>query len=516
MKDKLVQAEILWSMVQLDKEEPADLIQEAWRNIILSTEHTWAYMAPAQQPISDNILATKLGCFDKARELTNRVMEMAYSPIEDKTSDMITVFNTNTWTQCGLVTLSKEIANAYQSLQDANGKDVVCQKLATGELVFMAEDVPALGNKTFRLKKEACPNRLPELSGTTLDNGIVRVTIDPTSGDVINLVYKGEEFVDAQSLSALNSFRYLEGGNTSARALKDTGVKVSIGERGELVNSLIVTSKAKGCNSLTREIRLTKGSASVEFYNIVDKLAIVEKEGIHFGFAFDVPQSKVRVNIPWGVMELEKDQLKAGNRNWITMQRWLDVSNENKGVTWCSLNACSFESGDITANILGGADGSPKWIRKIQPSSVIYSWALNNHWHTNFRLSQDGKIGFKYRVLPHVGAYDAVHSNRFAMEQYRPLIAVQTRKEFKAKNAFSMGGSDKVMLSNYQVVNKGKTDVVRLLSLSDKEEQVSLQWAKKQPKSISYCEEDKKVKLTNKDNQIIVPAKGIKTLHIEW
>lgn len=516
VKDKLVQAEILWSMLQPNKEEPADLIVEAWRNIILSTEHTWAYMAPAQQPISNNILNTKLGYFDKAKELTDQVMEMAYKPIEDKNSDIITVFNTNTWAQSGLVTLSKEVADAYQSLQDENGKEVVCQKLSTGELVFMAEEVPALGNKTFRLKKEPCPNRLSELLGTVLDNGIVKVTVDPTTGDVIHLTYKGEEFVDSEALSALNSFRYLEGGNTSARALKDTDIKVSVGERGELVNSLIVTSKAKGCNSLTREIRLTKGSACVEFNNIVDKQAVEEKEGIHFGFAFNVPQSTVRVNIPWGVMELEKDQLKPGNRNWITLQRWLNIFNENKGITWCSMNACAFESGDITANIIGGANGSPKWIRKIQPSSVIYSWALNNHWHTNFRLSQDGKIGFKYRVLPHVGAYDAVRSNRFAMEQYRPLIAVQTQKEFKPKNAFSMSGSDKVVLSNYQVVNKGKSNVVRLLSLSEKNEQVALHWDKKQPKSIYLYENGEKVKLTNKGNQVAVPAKGVTSLNIEW
>ncbi len=516
VKDKLVQAEILWSMLQPGKEEPTNLIQEAWRNIILSTEHTWAYMAPAQQPISDNILATKLGYFDKAKELTDQVMEMAYNNIEDKSSDIVTVFNTNTWTQSGLVTLSKEIANSFQSLQDANGKYVVSQKLSTGELVFMAEEVPALGNKTFKLKKESHSNRLSESSGTTLDNGIVKVIVDPITGDVINLVYKGEEFVDSQALSALNSFRYLEGGNTSARALKDTEIKVSVGERGELVNSLIVTSKAKGCNSLTREIRLTKGSASVEFNNVVDKQAVLEKEGIHFGFAFDVPQSKVRVNIPWGVMELEKDQLKAGNRNWITLQRWLNISNENKGITWCSMNACAFESGDITANIIGGADGSPKWIREIQPSSVIYSWALNNHWHTNFRLSQDGKISYKYRVLPHIGAYDVVRSNRFAMEQYRPLIAVQTQKEFRSKNAFSINGSDKIVLSNYQVINKGKSNTIRLLSLSDKEEQVVLQWAIRQPKSIYYYENGKKVKLPNKENQITVPAKGIMALNIEW
>lgn len=516
VKDRLVQAEILWSMLQPNKEEPADLIQEAWRNIILSTEHTWAYMAPNQQPLSDNILNNKLACFDKARELTDQVMKMAYSTIEDKNSDIVTVFNTNTWAQSGLVTLSKEVANVYQSLQDTNGKDVVCQRLSTGELAFMAEDVPALGNKIFKLKKESTLNRLPELSSTTLDNGIVKVTVDPTSGDVINLEYKGEEFVDAQSLSALNSFRYLEGGNTSAKALKDFDVKVTVGERGPLVNSLIVTSKAKGCNSVCREIRLTKGSASVEFNNIVDKQAVLDKEGVHFGFAFDVPQGTTRVNIPWGVMELEKEQLKQGNRNWIALQRWLDISNENKGVTWCSLNACAFESGDMTANVIGGANGSPKWIRELKPSSVIYSWAMNNHWHTNFPLSQKGKISYKYRILPHAGGYDVVRSNQYALEQYRPLVAVQTKENYKLQNPLSVTGSEKVFVSNYKTVNKGKTNVIRLLSLSEKDEAVSLNWNKKRPKSVSYFENGQMVKQPSTTNSVSVPSKGVMTLYVNW
>lgn len=513
VKDRLVQAQILWSMINPDREEPSDLIQEAWRNIILSTEHTWAYMQPDLQPLSDNILKTKLDCFDRAKELTDSIMDMTCRAIEDEGGEFITVFNTNIWPQSGRVTLPGNTAGEYLALQDASGKEIPCQKLTSGEWVFIAEDVPALGSKRYKLKKDGRQLTQVSTSGNTLDNGIVRVTVDPSTGNVTSLTFHGEEFVDKEALSALNSFRYLEGGNASGRALKDTDVKVTAGERGDLINSLIITSKAKGCNSLTREIVLTKDSPCVEFNNVVDKQAITEKEGIHFGFAFDIPQSKVNVNIPWGVMELEKDQLKAGNRNWITLQRWLDISNENKGVTWCSLNACSFESGDITANIIGGASGSPLWIRKIQPSSTIYSWALNNHWHTNFRLSQDGKIGFKYRVLPHTGAYDAANANRFAMEQYRPLVAVRTAKEFRPKNRFSIENCDKVVLSNYQIRDNGKTHEIRLFSLSDNDEEITLNWDKKQPKSIFRYENGRKTKTVNR---ITVPAKGICTLQAEW
>ena len=516
VKDRLVQAEILWCMLNKGKEEPEDLIQEAWRNIILSTEHTWMFFDPYKEPISSEILKVKFGYFDRAKELTEQVMEMACQAVEDKTSNIITVFNTNTWAQTDLVKLPKDVSEEYASITDESGKEVVTQRLSTGELAFLAEEVPALGNKQFTLHKEKGEKTAfsPALPENVLDNGLVRVQVDPWSGDVVSLKYRGEEYADKQSLSALNSFRYLEGGNTSAKALKDFDIYVAVGERGPLVNSLIVTSKAKGCNGVSREICLTKGSVSVEFNNVVDKQAVLDKEGVHFGFAFNVPQSKVKVNIPWGTMELEKEQLKQGNRNWIAMQRWLDISNEKKGVTWCSLNACAFESGDITANVIGGANGSPKWIRELQPSSVIYSWAMNNHWHTNFPLSQKGKIGYKYRMLPHEGGYDVVRSNRYALEQYRPLVAVQTKNKFKQANTFALADDD-IFLSTFKTVSKGRASVIRLYSVADVDKSVSIDWKGKRPKKCYYViNNDERVAVDC--TKIEIPAKGVISLRVEW
>lgn len=63
----------------------------------------------------------------------------------------------------------------------------------------------------------------------------------------------------------------------------------------------MITSLAQGVKSLTREVRIVAGSPEVTFINTVDKLAIVEKEAIHFGFSFNVPNGKTIVNIPWEV-----------------------------------------------------------------------------------------------------------------------------------------------------------------------------------------------------------------------
>ena len=190
---------------------------------------------------------------------------------------------------------------------------------------------------------------------------------------------------------------------------------------------LEVESTMKGCRSVTRTVRLVAGQPWVETTNVVDKLPLLDKDGIHFGFGFNVPQGVTKVDIPWGVMEMEKDQWPQANRNWIALQRWLDVSNDTHGVTWCALDAPLFEYGDRTANISLGWGGQGPWLTKLEPSSTVYSWAMNNHWHTNFPLTQDGPVAFRYRIHPH-GGYDAVAANRFGLEQAQPLVHVTADK----------------------------------------------------------------------------------------
>src|SRR6185369_14529529 len=104
-------------------------------------------------------------------------------------------------------------------------------------------------------------------------------------------------------------------------------------------------------------------------------------------------------------------------------QRWIDVSNIDKGITWTAIESPVVELGGITGNVLDGGRQNFRWIRNNQPSQTILSWPVNNHWDTNFPLQQEGIITATYKILFH-GAYDAVIANRFGVEQHRPLIAV--------------------------------------------------------------------------------------------
>ena len=512
-KERLIQADILWSMLHPGEKAPRTELNEAWRNVLMGSEHTWCYMNPNQADMQNEIWKVKQGFFRTAEENSIRLLSNSLHPFIVENSKNISVFNTLSWKRSGIVTLSKEQREGFTSVSDANGNSIASQQLTTGEFVFQASDIPAFGSKIFVLgTKPTQPIGVNIARGNSLNNGIIQVQVDPVSGDIISIKDKaGYEFANLNDACKINSFRYLLGNGkpaspgpqyaTSPTATEDAGqsapqiatgpteVKIHIGENGPLVASLIIESKADGCRSLIREVRLATGSPIVEIDNLIDKIATTTKEGIHFGFAFNIPDGRTRMDIPWGVVEIEADQLSAANRNWICFQRWLDISNDERGITWCSLDAPTFESGGMTANILGGAIHSPEWIQHLPMSSTIYSWALNNHWHTNFPLSQEGKINFRYRMWPHQHAYDPVKANRFGLEQARPLIAAPVTEEPNVQSPV-MIENEKIFVSIVKTSGDGKSMIIRLRSVSDRAETVMLTFPSGKVKTVRRCVAD--------------------------
>jgi len=514
-KERLIQTETLWTMLHPGASAPRAAIKEAWRNVSMGTEHTWCYMDPSKQPITNNILQVKFGYFQHGADISDSLRALALSSETQNGNSTVAVFNTLSWQRSGLALLSKEQSEKFNSISDNKGKAVLSQRLSTGELVFVAKDVPALGQRNYFLKKGKSKTSGALVHDNILDNGLVRVVIDPQTGDISSLISGAKEFANAASAGKLNSYRYLHGGESPEKATGTSNVKISVKENGPLIATIAVESSAEGCNSLSREVTIIEGQPYVDIKNIVDKQPILKKEGIHFGFAFDIDNPTTHMDIPWGIVKIDSDQLTGGNRNWIGFQRWLDVSGQDKGITWCALDAPVFEVGNMTANIIGGATNSEKWIKKIEPSATIYSWALNNHWHTNFPLSQEGKITFRYRLLPHNSGYDAGLSNRFGLEQLQPLIVSPVKDNKEATPLLALEGSQKVTVSILQTDSTGDVVQMRLRSVSDKDENVKLNWLSRKPASIALLSDNTAVD-KNQQQEILVPAMGFVTLEAKF
>jgi hypothetical protein len=255
----------------------------------------------------------------------------------------------------------------------------------------------------------------------SLGNGILELSLDATSGNVRSLrtLTDGREFIDQALQTGLNEFIYVAG--TSPRDRMPGGLStIRPGEGGPLVVSLIAESQPPGAHSMRREYRLVDGRDRLDITNSIDKKPVRDKEAAYFRFPFSVDGPVSRLDLGWGQMRPELDQLPGSCKDFFSIQRWVDISTTDRGVTWTTVEAPLVQLGQITDETPhnGGPSG---WKTKTGSSSVLYSFVMNNYWHTNYKADQEGLSSFQYSIRPH-GGFDALAAYRFAVERNQPLL----------------------------------------------------------------------------------------------
>lgn len=516
--ERLVQAETLFAMLS-PKAYPLREFYSAWRNTILYNEHTWGAHNSISQPDAPFVKsqwaikqAFALDADKQSKALLNKAIDLR-GPV-GASVQAIDVFNTLSWPRTDLVTIPKDWAVAGDAVRGPNNELVYSQRLTSGELVFLARDIPAFAAKRFSFGSgPALSPGSAKASGPNLTTSKLSVRIDEKTGAIASLrsTDLGVELVDGKAETALNDYFYLPGVNL--KDLQRNGpVKISVKETGPLVASLLIESEASGCRKLTREIRVIEGIDRVDIINTVDKLPIRTKEGVHFGFAFNVPDGVVRTDVPWAVVQAEVDQIPGACKNWFTIQRWVDVANNDYGVTWASPDAPLVQIGGITANILGAATDPNLWREKVEPTQTIYSWAMNNHWHTNYRADQEGPTVFRYSLHPHA-KFSSAAAIRFGTSLSQPLIPVtaQGAQEYSPRLRVNTDG---VTVTAFKPSDDGKALIVRLFGASGQAEKITLDWAGGESPRLFLSENGERA-LTATGNTIEVPAYGIVTVRAE-
>ncbi|HWQ93031.1 MAG TPA: hypothetical protein VN673_15245, partial [Clostridia bacterium] len=395
---------------------------DAWRNVLLYSEHTWGAWCSISEPERKDTVeqwAIKKSYADQAEEQSRALLAKALAPCAQASpaDAAIEVLNTLSWPRTELVTLSRELSRAGDRVLDAKGKPVLSQRLQSGELVFMAKEIPGLGSARYRVASGPAfaPKTPARAAGAVLENELLRLRVDETTGGIVELTardIKGN-LVDTSKGEGLNEYRYLLG-DDPAQVQGNGQVKISVGEAGPLVASLIIESEAPGCNRLQRELKLVAGQDSVEVINRVDKKRLVArsyyekdgKESLNFAFPFRVPQGTLLVDLPLGAAVPEKDQMPSACKNWMTVGRWVDVTNKDHGVTWVTLDAPLIQVGYLSATLLNSQTNPDVWRKGIDKTQTFYSWAMNNHWGTNYRAYQDEPTVFRFILRPHRGQTD--------------------------------------------------------------------------------------------------------------
>ena len=542
--ERLVQAETVWALRNSGR-FPAESFQQTWRNILLYSEHTWGAHNSISQPdlpfVQDQWKVKRgfaLEADKQSRDLLKRAgasepgscsnpsvtapasTRAATTQVEQESVDStqnvplpgdIEVLNTTSWSRTDLVILSAECSSAGDSVVEGNSRPVLSQRLSTGELAFLAKDIPAFGSKRFWIQKGSCPVRgVAQAEIPRLVSSDFFVRVSEKTGGIAHLFSRllGRELLPSNSPAALNDYFYLPGSDV-ANVERDTNPHISVKESGPLVASLLVESTAPGCKKLSREIRVIDGLDRVEIINAVDKLPIRTKEGVHFAYPFEVPKGVVRMDVGWAEVRPELDQIPAACKNWFSVQRWVDISNDRFGVTWSPVDAPLVEIGGITANLVGSQTDPRAWIQHLAPSQTLYSWVMNNHWHTNYRADQEGPIVFRYAIRAH-RRFAPEEAAKFGVACSQPLLVVAGGSSSSGKPRLKVSGKG-ILTTAFKLADDGQGWIVRLFGASGKTQKAKLLWADPVPRELWLSNLSEKPLQKVKD-AIEVPGWGIVTI----
>ena len=429
---RLVQAEALWS-IRGRGGFPGGRDDEAWRQVVLFSEHTWGASDSVSDPDGDGPRAQweyKKAFADEAERLSGRLLgEAADGPdrspgVEDAFA--FDVVNTCSWDRTDLVVLPAGLSGGGELVRDASGVIVPSQRLGDGRLAFLATGVPGFGAKRYVVGQGGGGSGGSARCGSDeIHSYKIRAAVEPATGAVGSLRWKegqGRELVDGREWPGLAHYLYVPGLDPrTARTV--SGVRIRPGETGPLVASLIVESEAPGARSLCREYRVVDGLARLEIAVTVDKEKVRDKESVHLAFPFAVPNGTVRVDAGWGFVRPGADQIPGACRDFFCARDSVDISDRDWGLTWTSLDAPLVEIGGLT-------DETPRrgerraWLEELTPSANVFSYAMNNYWHTNYKADQAGKVVLRYVVAPHRGA-DTAAVKRLGLEAAAPLIPIR-------------------------------------------------------------------------------------------
>jgi alpha-mannosidase len=486
-------------------------MDEAWRNVLLFDEHTWGSWNSISEPENEFTLsqwAKKKSFAAEALRLSNELVagSISAAPVSPGNPAWgIEVINPHSWSISDLITLPETMNVKGIMVIDKSGKQIPSQKLSSGEIVFVAKDIPPFGSRIYSFEKEEVSNIVPAITVDQIENDKFILKVDPKTGSIESLTdkYRNIDLTDKTSIPGLNTYFYVTGRSPENRS-SVSAAKTEITENGSVIKTIKATVSGKGSKSITDYYQLITGLNKINLTTIIDKEKVYTPEGVHLGFPFNVPSGVIHIDLAYGIYRPEADQVKAACKNYFTPEKWVDISNQNFGITFITHDAPLIEIGDITtdANVVG-------WLGTMKPAQTIYSYIMNNYWGTNYKAEQSGMTSFRYTLQPH-GMFLPANAEKIAAEESEPLVVVPVNSSKNESESLLSLLNNEIVVTALVPQNDGY--LIRLFNAGGIPEGLKIAW-KYKPAEVFFCDLDGN-KTGNYIPGVIIPAWGLRTLKV--
>lgn len=549
-QSEALSAETLSSMANVlspDYHPPQAELQHAWNYILLFAEHTWGAGNSISQPDTEEAagqLAVKDNFATQAHFELGDVRQRALAALTSKISvpvSTVIVFNSLNWKRDALVQMD---LHKNQKLVDlSTNQDVpvelMWQKEGFYHVRFLARDLPAAGYKSFAI--EPAPGAVPqggEVSmNPVIENQYYRITVDPQSGAVQSIFDKElhKQLVARDSPYKFGQYLYVTGGDGFTSmirpypSLPPVQLGVHPATDGKYLGAIKtpwgyrISLRSSDVNTpgINLEILLFNNQKKIEFDYTVDKTYTTAKEAVYFAFPTSVGQPQFAYAIQQGWLDPARDSLKGASLEWFTIQKWMAVHDAGLSVGIVPIDAPLASFGDINRG---------RWPAQFHPkTSTLFSYAMNNYWHTNYRAGQGGTFTFRY-VMTSADRFDPAALSRLGWKSMEAPAIEQVASHEKVEGGeapLPAGGTSfleidnpNIALINWKLAENGNGTILRLKEIAGQNENVDIGFPHATVRSASLCNsvEDDLHTLPVSANriQITLKPKEVATLRVEF
>jgi hypothetical protein len=516
--DKLSLAMNLFAQYEPDA-CPIDSFESAWQKVILYDEHTWGSWNSVSEPESD---FTKQQWYIKqafATEAAKLADELFKSAINNLSKysiecDALEVLNTLSSQRTDIAYLpdiyNKKI-NSGLSIVDEDGIAAPHQRLADGSIVFLASEIPAFGSKRYFIAKPKTLIQFKPVSinEKVLENEFLKLELDNLSGKITKMIssWSNKNLINDSIHWGLGEYLYVKGRKPD-NPMQNKLTKIEIKENGPLISSWHLKFDAPGCNFLEQEIKLIAGINRIELNYTIDKQKIYTPEAVRIAFPFNIPNGVMNIENAFGYYQPETEQIKGSCKNFFALNNYIDISNSDYGISLISPDAPLIEVGALTndANAVG-------WLETCEKGTNVYSFLMNNYWHTNYCATQEGASHYRFFLYPHKN-FNPAEAGAAGISAGQPLIVIpinQNDKRFAPTVRYS---NENIFMVSLQPITSSNTIWVALYNASPVSIDLQLTFSNT-PKQI-FETDMLKNKLGTVSSSIPIPGLDLKYLLVQF
>jgi alpha-mannosidase len=515
-QNRALSAEVLSTLthtIDANLNPPAGLFADIWRNIILFSEHTWASYNSVSQPDHDETvkqLRVKDNRAERAALEIDDVMNRSLSQLADQIhvpANTLVVFNSLNWRRD--LPVEVDLLEHPRLTDLSTHEDIPLQVLGRKQgflhVRFLAKDLPAVGYRCYGITYEKQGDPAVQISHEqTIENRFYRIQLDQQSGAVASIYDKQlhRDVVDSGSPYKFGQYLYVTGGDGDTQminpfpALPPGELHVHPSSAGKIVavehlswgESIRLESSDLNTPKIETEILLFNNEKKIQFRYRVHKDYTAAKEAVYFAFpvAVSTPAFTYASQQAW--VNPARDLMKGGSLEWFNIQNWMAVHDSNLAVGIVPLDASLASFGDINRG---------KWPGEFKPKTgTIFSYAMNNYWHTNYRAGQSGEFVFRYTITSDA-SLDGASLSRLGIEEMRPAELNYVVGQDKVGNPerplppegtqfLNETGKD-VALITWKRAEDGNGTIARLLNISDHATEATLHFPRLIIESAQLC-----------------------------